>query len=98
MVTKKDRRHTGYVTPQATVSKKDLEKFDLFISPFYDDWEDYRDGFRDWFRDFKLIKRIHGNLRCRVYPELVEKRLRMNLKQKMLLKRRNAMKNKRKHF
>ena len=96
MVTKKDRRHSGYITPRATVSKTDLERFDLFINPFYDDWEDYRDGFRDWFRDFKLIKRINHKVKCRVYPELVEKRLRMNRKQNMLLKRRKLMKSKRK--
>lgn len=93
MVTKKDRRHSGYVTPNATVSKKDLEKYDLVIDSFYDDWSNYRDGFRDWFRDFKLIKRIHSKVRCRVYPTLVEKRLKMNQKQKILLKRRMAMKN-----
>ncbi len=92
MVTKKDRRHSGYVTPRATVSKKDLEEYDLVIDCFYDDWLNYRDGFRDWFRDFKLIKRIDSKVKCRVYPELIEKRLRMNLKQRMLLKRRIAMK------
>lgn len=94
MVTKKDRRHSGYVTPRATVSKKDIEKFDLVIDTFYDDWADYRDGFRNWYRDFKLIKRIRHKTICKTYPELVEKRLKMNLKQKRLLKRRNAMKNK----
>jgi hypothetical protein len=98
MVTKKDRRHSGYVTPRATVSKKDLERCDLFIDDFYDDWTNYRDGFREWFNDFKLIKRIRGRVKCRVYPELVEKRLRMNKKQKMLLKRRKLMKTVRKSF
>ena len=56
MITKKDRRHNGYVTPKSFISGKDLEKFGITIDTFYDDWEDYRDGFRDWFRDFKLIK------------------------------------------
>jgi len=98
MVTKKDKRHSGYITPAAIVSKKDLEKYNLVIDRFYDDWLNYRDGFRDWFRDFKLIKRIGGKIKCRMYPELIEKRLRMNLKQKKLLKRRITMKNRRKFF
>lgn len=33
MITKKDRRHSGYVAPNPTISKKDLIKFDLFINP-----------------------------------------------------------------
>lgn len=94
MVTKKDRRHSGYVTPRATVSKKDLEKYDLVIDSFYDDWSNYRDGFRDWFKDFKLIKRIRG----KVYSELAEKRLKMNQRQKMLLKRRISRKDRQKYF
>lgn len=88
MVTKKDKRRSGYVTPAATISKKELLKNDLFIEPFYDDWEDYRDGMRDWFRDFKQIK-----TGCQVKwwsPELAEKRMQMNQKQKKLLQRRKA--------
>ena len=96
MVSKKDRRHSGYVTPQATISQNDLERYDMFIRPFYDDWEDCRDGFRDWFRDFKLIKQINKNLRYRMSSELVEKRLKMNRKQRKLLIRRLLMKTKRK--
>lgn len=86
MVTKKDRRHSGRVTPQATVSKKALIENDLFIGTFYDDWQDYRDGFRDWFRDFKKIK----NVKNRTWSGLFEKRIRMNIKQKRLLQRRKA--------
>ena len=90
MVTKKDRRHKGYVTPQATVFKKDLEREGLFINRFYDDWQDYRDGFRDWFKDFKLIKKIYkGN---KSFFEQIEKRLQMNQKQKILMKRRRVKK------
>lgn len=88
MVTKKDRRHSGYTTPQAIAWLKDLIEYDLFVEPFYDDWQNYRDGFRDWFRDFKMIKKIHprkgGN------SDLVNKRIAMNLKQKKLVKRRKA--------
>ncbi len=86
MVTKKDRRHSGYVTPQATISKEELIKNDLFIDDFYDDWEDYRDGFRDWFRDFKKIK----NIKDKKWSPCIEKRIQMNKKQKKLLLRRKA--------
>lgn len=90
MVTQKDRRKNGYSTPLATVSKKGLIENDLFINPVYDDWDDYRDGFRDWFRDFKKIKKIGC---CRKhYGEIYDKRIRMNKKQKRLLKIRKARK------
>ena len=88
MVTKKDRRHSGYVTPKATVSKKDIIKYDLFINDFYDDWEDYRDGFRDWFRDFKQIKKVFPRQTRYLREEVIEKRIKMNLKQKRLVRRR----------
>ncbi len=90
MVSKKDRRKSGYVTPKATVSRRELLENNLFIEPFYDDWLDYRDGMRDWFRDFKLIK---GGYRERdSYREWENKRIRMNQKQRKLLQRRKARK------
>lgn len=93
MVTKKDRRHSGYVTPHATVSPKDLVKYDLVINDFYDEWQNYRDGLRDGYRDFKKIKKIYPTGWNYVWcSEFVEKRIRMNLKQKRLLKRRRARK------
>ena len=91
MVTKKDRRHSGYVTPRVTIPINDLIKYDLFINPFYDDWMDYRDSMRDWYSDFKKIKKINRSVTC-FSEELYEKRIRMNLKQKKLLKRRKARK------
>src|SRR3989338_9071727 len=92
MVTKKDRRHNGYVSPRATISFKDIIKYDLFINDFYDDWEDYRDGFRDWFGDFKKIKklrRLNG-----ANEDLIRKRISMNNKQKRLSIRRKKAKSK----
>lgn len=80
----------GYVTPEPTVSKKDLIKYDLFVDPFYDDWCNYRDGFRDFISDFKKIKNIHRARGKYLCEEVIEKRIRMNLKQKKLLKRRQA--------
>jgi hypothetical protein len=88
MVTRKDRRQNGYVTPRATISQKELIENGLFIDDFYDDWEDYRDGFREWFRDFKKIKNIKDNK----WSSLIGKRIRMNKKQEKLLLRRKARK------
>ena len=92
MVTRKDRRHSGYVTPAPTVSKKDLIKYGLFINPFYDDWDNYRDGFRDFISDSKKIKKVQRARGKYLCEEVLKKRIRMNLKQKKLLKRRQAKK------
>lgn len=91
MITRKERRHSGYVTPEFTVCKKDLIKYDLFVNPFYDDWCDYRDGFRDFISDFKKIKRVNLGVTC-YREDLYKKRIKMNLKQKKLVKRRQARK------
>ena len=89
MVTKKDRRHSGYKTPRATVPIKKLEENHLFLDDIYDEWDNYRDGFRDWFRDFKKIKRLTSRWKN---DGLVDKRKAMNKKQKLLLKIRKARK------
>jgi hypothetical protein len=91
MVTQKDRRKNGYSTPLATVSGKALVENDLFINPVYDDWDDYRDGFRNWFRDFKKIKKIDYGYK-KQYEEIYDKRMRMNKKQNRLLRIRKARK------
>jgi len=88
MVSKKDRRNSGYVTPNLTISKKELIENDLFLNPFYDDWCDWRDGMRDWFRDFKLIKRIPWKTSGFYNLKMWKKRMQMNKKQKRLLNRR----------
>ncbi|MEK6942518.1 MAG: hypothetical protein AABX00_00460 [Nanoarchaeota archaeon] len=93
MVSRKDRRKSGYVTPDSTIPRKGIIKYDFFINDFYDDWVDYRDGFRDWFRDFKKIKSIDPSYK-EFNERLYEKRAKMNAKQKKLLKRRKAMKRK----
>ena len=86
MKTQKDRRHNGYVTPDATVPPKEVYLYDWFINEYYSDWDDYRDGFRDWYRDGKLIKKIQH--RRSVFEDLVWTRERMNTKQRKLLHRR----------
>jgi hypothetical protein len=90
MVSLKDRRHSGRYTPRTNISRKELIANNIEIGIEYSDWRDHRDGFRDWYNDFKQIK-IHP--RCykkRVYGETLEKRIRMNKKQELLLKRRRA--------
>jgi hypothetical protein len=91
MKTQKARRQSGYSTPYATVSNKALIENDLFINPEYNDWDDYRDGFRDWFSDFKKIKKVDKGRR-KIYGKSYEKRIRMNKKQKRLLEVRKARK------
>ena len=89
---KRWKRKSGYVTPDLTISKKDLIKHDLFVYPFYDDWFDWRDGFRDFINDYKKIKKIHKTKGKYLSKELIKKRILMNKKQKKLLKRRRARK------
>ncbi len=91
MVRKRWKRKRGYVTPNLTISKKELIENDLFLNPFYDDWNDWRDGMRDCFGDNKLIKKVNIGMK-RVYDENYEKRIRMNQKQKRLLRLRKARK------
>ena len=82
---KRWKRKSGYVTPGLTISKKDLIRHNLFVNPFYDDWNDYRDGLRDWYSDFKKIKRV--NLGVTWYQEeLYQKRVKMNTKQKQIVR------------
>lgn len=87
---KKDRKQSGYRTPQLTISFKELIENDLFVNPEYDDWLDHRDGLRDWFGNNKLVKQIIKD--DNRWDELIEKRKAMNKKQKLLLKRRKARK------
>lgn len=91
MARKRWKRKSGYFAPQPTISFKEIFREEFFINPIYDDWIDYRDGMRDWYDDFKLIKRIHRNKNI-YHPELVDKRIQMNLKQKKLVQRRKARK------
>tara|TARA_Y100000310_G_C20543486_1_gene744462 strand:- start:95 stop:385 length:291 start_codon:yes stop_codon:yes gene_type:complete len=92
MARKKWKRKSGHVSEELVISKKQMVEYDLFLDTFYDDWEDWRDGSRDWFRDFKTIKKI--NLRRYDYLDenILNKRLSMNQKQKRLLKRRKSRK------
>ncbi len=92
MVQQRWKRKSGYVTPRATISSKEIFLNDLSIDQFYDDWEDWRDGFRDWFRDYKTIKRVNQTKGMFLVSDVFEKRKKMNEKQGKLLLRRKAMK------
>ncbi len=48
-ISKKARRHSGWVTPECTIKAKRQWLVDNCLEPqiFYDEWESYRDGFRD---------------------------------------------------
>jgi len=93
MVRKRWKRKSGYVTPQPTISFKEIIQEGFFLNPFYDDWSDWRDGARNWYQDFKLIKRIYHQKNI-YHQELIDKRIRMNQKQKRLIQRRKARKEK----
>ena len=92
MVSLKDRRQSGRYTPKATCSPKELKKENLFINEEYDDWQDHRDGFRDWFRDGKTIKNSIKRKYKRGLTEHDIKRKKLNDKQKKLLQRRKVRK------
>ncbi len=57
MVTKKDRRHDGWVSPRLVKGAKVKDAIDNALEPqdYWDDWEDYRDGFRH-NKDRKLLR------------------------------------------
>ncbi|MFH1377052.1 MAG: hypothetical protein ABIH25_05445 [Candidatus Woesearchaeota archaeon] len=88
---KKWQRRSGYKISESIFPKKLLDQENIIINPFYDDWINWRDGFRDWFRDSKIIKRINRSVKF-FNNELYEKRIKMNIKQKKLQERRKARK------
>lgn len=57
---KKQKRHSGWVYPQTTIKEKKEKIIDecLDPQPYYDDWENYRDGFRDYMKDRTKKKKI----------------------------------------
>ena len=81
---KKKRRHSGRYTPNSTLSRKELDSNSLSVNEEYDEWTNYRDGFRDCYRDFKLIKKTP----TRYNTSYEQKRIKRNKKQRKLVKRR----------
>jgi hypothetical protein len=87
--TKKLRRHSGRVTPRFSDKGKysELIKEGLEPQEQWDDWEDYRDGFRV-NKDKKQLRRFPKNSFMARYFDIE----RWNKKLKKLIKRRNAKK------
>jgi hypothetical protein len=88
MISSKDRKNSGRYTPKATCSPKELKENNIIINEEYDDWKDHRDSMRDKHRDYKIIKETVDPMHC----HNCFKRHMMNIKQKKLLKRREARK------
>ena len=59
MVTKKDKRHSGWITP--TIESPQMKYSDIIISAlepmtFYDEWESWKDSMRDFsYLEWKKI-------------------------------------------
>jgi hypothetical protein len=82
---RKDRKHSGRVTPYPTIPIKLLKQENLFLNDFWDDWVDYRDGLKVSL-DNKKIRSEH----MWQADSLDVKRF--NNKNKLLLQRRKAKK------
>ena len=82
------KRKSGWITPETTVkaNRNELINKCLEPQPFYDDWENYRDGMR-WNRDRTHLKNKHSYMGKP--HENLEKE---NQKLKRLIKRREAKK------
>lgn len=50
------QRKSGWQYPDPTVPKKELIKNNLFLEPYYDEWENFRDGTRSPFDRTKIRK------------------------------------------
>jgi len=58
MVSLKDKRHSGRTSGMPTIKAPKKEIINNCLEPheFYDDWGDYRDGFRAYHKDRTKIK------------------------------------------
>lgn len=82
----KDRRHSGRVTPRCFGIKNELlVKEGIEPQVYWDDWNDYRDGFRGC-NDKKMIRNEHARFAGYLNVKKWNKKLRL------LLLRRKAKK------
>lgn len=90
---RKKRRHSGWKTPNLIIRMKWKKIIEECLEPqqIYSDWNDHRDGLRDWFGDNKKIKKIPMSY-LRGWVEGPYHKLYFNKKQKKLLKIRKARK------
>ena len=92
MISKKDRRHSGRVSPRLIKGIKQKELINEGLEPqeYWDEWKDYRDGFR-YNKDRK-----HLRSRFMTFAEnLNVKKWNRKLKRLILRRRARKMKNKR---
>jgi hypothetical protein len=59
-VSSKTRRHSGRVYPKIFGPQRVLDEDGVSVDCYYDDWVDYRDGFRDCSDRTKLRKKKGG--------------------------------------
>ena len=73
----KDRRHSGRVSPICYGAKKEI-LIEEGIEPldFWDDWQDYRDGFRGC-KDRKMIRSEHAHFADYLNVKKWNKKLRL---------------------
>lgn len=99
---KKDRRASGWTYGYSTLRapKKYIIDNCLEPQPYWDNWNDYRDGFRDYLRDRSRIK-SQSLVRCySAYQDGIfmrwasDRMIKSNRKNKKLLLRRKKMKRK----
>lgn len=95
-LTKKDKRHSGWVTPTNTIKAKKEEILNecLDPQPYWSDWDDWRDGMRhsNLGDGSKILPNYCCTDWCRENFKIDER----NIKNKKLLKRRKLMNKKRK--
>jgi len=97
MINKKVRRHSGWVEPRVTIKAPKGYILDncLEPKPYYDEWMNYRDGYRDFLKDGTKKKKESFINMWRTFDGSVAKKLkRNNHKIKRLLRRRKIRKHK----
>ena len=76
----KSKRKSGYVNPNLSFSYKLIIQEDLFINRYWDDWCDYRDGFRDGSRDKTKIRKPHTMFLDEIERKIQNRRLKNKLR------------------
>ena len=89
LITRHERRHSGRTYPDATIkdTKQNIINECLDPQPFWDDWNDRRDGFRGYADKTKITKQPVPTWASWNHKY-------WNKKNKKLLRRRKAMKHK----
>ena len=88
MVTRKDRRQNGRVTPiiKLNIKREELVEQGLEPEEYWDDWEDYRVGFRI-NRDKSQLRSRFINFAKNLEVERYNKKIRKMSKRRLLKKR-----------